>query len=63
MGNNTDRVDDRLNLTLRIPPSTHERVVELAAKERRSLNNQIVFMLERDMRQSYGIDIPAEESE
>jgi predicted HicB family RNase H-like nuclease len=34
-------------LTVRLPASLHERLVELARRDRRSLNSEIVVLLER----------------
>jgi hypothetical protein len=36
-----------VQLNFRLPPELHARLVKLAAKERRSLNEQMVHLLER----------------
>ena len=35
-----------IKLTIRLPVALHERLVELAQSDRRSLNNEIVVLLE-----------------
>jgi len=40
-------MEDETKITLRIPTPLHKRLVALANAERRSLNAQIVVMLER----------------
>jgi len=40
-------MEDETKITLRIPTALHKRLVALANAERRSLNAQIVVMLER----------------
>jgi predicted HicB family RNase H-like nuclease len=38
---------DEAKLTIRLPPALHRRLVELARRDRRSLNGEVVFLLER----------------
>lgn len=38
-----------IRYSLRLPDDLHQRLVELAERERRSLNEQIVFMLENGL--------------
>lgn len=39
-------MDDEKRITLRLPLGLHERVAERARVERRSLNSEIVYLLE-----------------
>ena len=39
-------MESQAKLTIRLPVSLHRRLVELAGRERRSLNSQIVVLLE-----------------
>ncbi len=39
------------NVILRLPPELHSRLVALAKQKRRSLNGQIVYLLERALDQ------------
>jgi len=43
--------EERVRLLLRIPANLKARLVELAQRERRSLNKQIEFLLERAIRE------------
>lgn len=43
-------MDDPRRLTLRLPPELHDALVERAARERRSLNGQIVHLLSEQTR-------------
>jgi len=38
-------------LNLRLPEELHTKLKEMSQHERRSLNNQIIFMLEEQIRQ------------
>ncbi len=38
--------------SLRLPPDVHERLVELARREGRSLNQQLVYMLRQGLRRA-----------
>ena len=38
--------------SLRLPPELHEALVELARREDRSLNQQLVYMLRRGVRRA-----------
>ncbi len=38
--------------SLRLPPDVHERLVELARREDRSLNQQLVYMLRQGLRRA-----------
>ena len=38
--------------SLRLPPDVHERLVELAHREGRSLNQQLVYMLRQGLRRA-----------
>ena len=40
-------MQDEIKLTIRMPASLHRRLVELARRDRRSLNGELVFLLER----------------
>ena len=40
-------MEAEVKLTLRLPASLHRRIVELARRDRRSLNGQLVVLLER----------------
>lgn len=52
---------DVKTLMLRLPSDLHSRLVALAERERRSLNNQIVYMLERLLAQQAKDDQAQEE--
>lgn len=41
---------DRERITLRIPLDLYERVRQAAEKERRSINEQIIWMLEQQIK-------------
>lgn len=43
------RVDDRVQVTLRLPPSLHFRLVAKAAADKRSLNAWIVRAIETSL--------------
>ncbi|MFZ3211578.1 MAG: hypothetical protein WA188_08690 [Terriglobales bacterium] len=43
--------EERVRLLLRMPASLKAKLVELAQRERRSLNRQIEFLLERSIRE------------
>jgi predicted HicB family RNase H-like nuclease len=40
-------MEPQAKLTIRIPSALHERLVELARRDRRSLNSEILVLLER----------------
>jgi hypothetical protein len=43
--------EERVRLLLRMPAGLKAKLVELAQRERRSLNRQIEFLLERSVRE------------
>lgn len=43
----TQREDETVQLSIRIPRSLHQTIVEKAKEDLRSLNQQIVWLLER----------------
>lgn len=43
-----------VNLNLRIPPELHQKLVELAAKNERSLQRQIIYMLQQQLDEQKG---------
>lgn len=47
-------VDSYIRFTLRIPEETHEALQKLAKHEHRSLNSQIIAMLEKECREFEG---------
>ena len=42
-----EKNEDEVRMTLRLPSDLHRHLVALAARERRSLHAQIVYLLER----------------
>ncbi len=40
-------MEDEVKLTLRLPAALHQQIVALARRDRRSLNGELVFLLER----------------
>ena len=40
-------MEDEVRLTLRLPATLHQQIVALARRDRRSLNGELVFLLER----------------
>jgi predicted HicB family RNase H-like nuclease len=40
-------MEHEVRLTVRLPAELHRRVVELARRDRRSLNGELVWLLER----------------
>lgn len=48
-------MSDDVRLTLRVPKDLHDRLVQLAKDERRSLNNLLTVLLERGVEQA-GLD-------
>jgi hypothetical protein len=54
-------MEPEVKLTLRLPEALHRRLVELARRDRRSLNGELVVLLERAAtRAERGQDGPAE---
>ena len=47
----SDIVTVSKNLLLRLPAELHERITALAKHERRSINSQIVYILENGIKQ------------
>ena len=47
----TPMSEERVRLLLRMPANLKAKLVELAQRERRSLNRQIEFLLERSIRE------------
>ncbi len=48
----TEQDTDRKRFSLRVSPALHAQLVALAEDEHRSLNEQIVWMLERQLEQT-----------
>ena len=47
-------METEVKLTLRLPAALHARVVELARRDRRSLNSELVVLLEDAAEQAEG---------
>jgi hypothetical protein len=43
-------MDQDIRFTLRLPPKLHRELAKLAVAEHRSLNEQILYMLEQQLR-------------
>ena len=48
--------EGQVDLHLRLPRGLHERLVKLATKEHRSLNGQLIAMLELEAQRREGSD-------
>lgn len=42
--------DTTINFTLRLPVELHERISELAKREKRSLHSQVIYILEAGLK-------------
>lgn len=51
MGTIKKPLNEIKHLGLRLPPELHQRLVDRANAERRSLNDQVIVMLERALKQ------------
>jgi hypothetical protein len=50
------KAEERVSLLIRIPAKLKTKIAELAQRQRRSINKQIEFLLDRAIRQEPGDD-------
>jgi predicted HicB family RNase H-like nuclease len=48
----TQKKEERLHFGFTIPKELHKRLVDLAIQERRSLTDQIIYMLEKGLKKA-----------
>lgn len=53
------KAEERVSLLIRIPAKLKTKIAELAERQRRSINKQIEFLLDRAIRQEAGGDVGA----
>lgn len=51
------KAEERVSLLIRIPAKLKTKIAELAERQRRSINKQIEFLLDRAIRQETGSDL------
>lgn len=51
------KVEERVRLLIRIPAKLKSKIAELAQRQRRSINKQIEFLLDKAIRQETGGDL------
>jgi hypothetical protein len=51
------KAEERVRLLIRIPAKLKTKIAELAQRQRRSINKQIEFLLDRAIRQETGDDV------
>lgn len=51
------KAEERVRLLIRIPAKLKAKIAELAQQQRRSINKQIEFLLDRAIRQESGGDV------
>jgi hypothetical protein len=51
------KAEERVSLLIRIPAKLKSKIAELAQRQRRSINKQIEFLLDRAIRQETGDDV------
>ena len=52
MGKDQDKEQDKKLLSIRLPIALHKRVVALAERERRSIHNQLIVLIEDALEQA-----------
>lgn len=51
------KVEERVRLLIRIPAKLKTKIAELAQRQRRSINKQIEFLLDKAIRRETGSDV------
>ena len=53
------KAEERVSLLIRIPAKLKTKIAELAQRQRRSINKQIEFLLDRSIRQETDDAVPS----